>query len=91
VEVRNLTADKAPNGAAWVLIEKEGEGFGICGRAHRSAIDALLCLGVEQRASEPRIAASKTWLLRGLLSAQPTPHSGSHQAASRRFSGDSKS
>jgi hypothetical protein len=60
VEVRRLTGEMAPNGAAWVLIEKEGEGFAICGRAHRSAIDASF---VSHGLNTPEVAirASVAW------------------------------
>ena len=61
VEVRNLQdSEKEPQGASWVLIEKTGDHFAVCGRAQGQAIDASFApRGFDT--AEQAIKASVTW------------------------------
>ena len=61
VEVRNLQGDKVePRGVSWVLIEKFGENFTVCGKAQGKAIDASFApRGFDT--AEQAIKASVTW------------------------------
>jgi hypothetical protein len=60
VEIRNLVGDTRPTGAAWVLIEREGDRYAIRGYAQREAIDAFfVSRGVES--AEVAIMASIAW------------------------------
>jgi hypothetical protein len=61
VEVRNLQdSESEPQGTSWVLIEKMGDNFAVCGRAQGKAIDASFApRGFDT--AEQAIKASVTW------------------------------
>ena len=60
VEVRNLFGETAPQGASWILIEKDGSRFAISGKACRGTIDASFASrGLDT--PEAAIKASVAW------------------------------
>ncbi len=61
VEVRNLKdKETAPKSPAWVLIQKRGGGFSVCGVAKGKAIDAAFApRGFDS--AEKAIKASVAW------------------------------